>query len=199
MLQKHIHGVLKVGFVVNRFQNFVSLHASKTFTVCVPPNVSLWIAFKILYLCMLQKRFGVFVLRMPVVNRFQNFVSLHASKTALLKAKTLTGCESLSKFCIFACFKNAWNKGKNNTMLWIAFKILYLCMLQKLLQNTVMPILRCESLSKFCIFACFKNAQNQKERNAGVVNRFQNFVSLHASKTDLLRQSENQQIIAKSL
>ncbi|MBP5557619.1 MAG: hypothetical protein J6X65_07960, partial [Bacteroidales bacterium] len=57
----------------------------------------------------------------------------------------------------------------------------------------------CESLSKFCIFACFKNPSVVEYLERNVVNRFQNFVSLHASKTDLLRQSENQQIIAKSL
>ena len=41
-----------------------------------------------------------------VVNRFQNFVSLHALKTIMLKSLSQSSCESLSKFCIFACFKN---------------------------------------------------------------------------------------------
>ena len=42
---------------------------------------------------------------------------------------------------------------------------------------------RCESLSKFCIFACFKNFHQREKNPQCVVNRFQNFVSLHALKT----------------
>ena len=41
----------------------------------------------------------------------------------------------------------------------------------------------CESLSKFCIFACFKNVHAGTQASSAVVNRFQNFVSLHALKT----------------
>ena len=149
----------KTDCVVNRFQNFVSLHASKTKIVGEIRALKLWIAFKILYLCMLQKpllkevywkksceslsKFCIFacfknilalgIYGITVVNRFQNFVSLHASKTL---------------------GTNRNQSGK----LWIAFKILYLCMLQKQWG--------------------FLNL------NWYVVNRFQNFVSLHASKTD---------------
>ena len=48
--------------------------------------------------------------------------------------------------------------------------------------GTLVPF-SCESLSKFCIFACFKNFGSLLAEVNSVVNRFQNFVSLHASKT----------------
>ena len=158
MLQKPTWQVLTKHSVVNRFQNFVSLHASKTRNIDARPDRKLWIAFKILYLCMLQKHYWHGYNSSRVVNRFQNFVSLHASKTT-------------SGWWILP------------SVLWIAFKILYLCMLQKHFQPSKLVRNSCESLSKFCIFACFKNENAHSIIRNIVVNRFQNFVSLHASKT----------------
>ena len=130
---------------------------------------ALWIAFKILYLCMLQKLKYLRLCTLCVVNRFQNFVSLHASKTdglAVLVAQQL----------------------------WIAFKILYLCMLQKRYGKVRQRAKCCESLSKFCIFACFKNTDRRSNLRKLVVNRFQNFVSLHASKTKRQKHRSRQKL-----
>ena len=119
---------------------------------------SLWIGFKILYLCGLKQYQKGEVVYVYVVNWFQNFVSLWSetvfSKTSVAKS----GCELVSKFCIFV----VWNSTEKNygaldtvvnwfqnfvslwsetvcgdfdficNWLWIGFKILYLCGLKQL-------------------------------------------------------------------
>ena len=48
------------------------------------------------------------------------------------------------------------------------------------MEQITRELISCESLSKFCIFACLKNYDERIVALYKVVNRFQNFVFLHA-------------------
>ena len=63
-------------------------------------------------------------------------------------------------------------------MLWIAYKILYLCSLKQLMTCMKASSDSCESLTKSCIFALWNNAIGALGRKVLVVNRLQNLVSL---------------------
>ncbi len=117
--------------VVNWFQNFVSLWSETVSLIKLSFILSLWIGFKILYLCGLKQciicvratplccelvsKFCIFVVwnsntvithnLQTVVNWFQNFVSLWSETVIFWSEKSKIGCELVSKFCIFV----VWN------------------------------------------------------------------------------------------
>ena len=112
----------------------------------------LWIAFKKLYLwyseqhqvrtvigeisCELLSKNCIFdilnnLIRIfrqvvAVVNCFQKIVSLIFWTTKMRFSFTKSGCELLSKNCIFDILNNLENFSNPRTLLWIAFKKLYL-------------------------------------------------------------------------
>ena len=90
----------------------------------------------------------------------------------------MMSCELVSKFCIFV----VWNSSDANliraNLLWIGFKILYLCGLKQYLFAFWIKYPRCELVSKFCIFVVWNSNLIVFSRLLIVVNWFQNFVSL---------------------
>ena len=86
------------------------------------------------------------------MNWFQNFVSLWSETVLCGFSFSSECCELVSKFCIFVIWNSYWTVRLFAIKLWIGFKILYLCDLKQ-----------------------FKNMQFNF---VGVVNWFQNFVSL---------------------
>ncbi len=115
--------------------------------------ISLWIGFKILYLCDLKQCGKHFHSQLLVVNWFQNFVSLW-SETVL---------------------SEVWYPF---SLLWIGFKILYLCDLKQLFPILSFVLNCCELVSKFCIFVIWNSNWCPSTLPFHVVNWFQNFVSL---------------------
>ncbi len=63
-------------------------------------------------------------------------------------------------------------------MLWIGFKILYLCGLKQLANVKTICETSCELVSKFCIFVVWNSLFANISFILSVVNWFQNFVSL---------------------
>ena len=139
----------------------------------------MWIAFRIYYLC----------------------------DTSQLEKKELVvrgGCELLSEFIIFVihhnfpevcpasfivvnCFQNLLSLWYITTItcslfiplvLWIAFRIYYLCDTSQQGRRMVRLCTRCELLSEFIIFVIHHNTEPHKYKPANVVNCFQNLLSL---------------------
>ena len=75
--------------------------------------------------------------------------------------------------------------------LWIAFKNLYLCCLKQLKRCNKPSRIRCELLSKICIFVVWNNCRQKDKGTVLVVNCFQKFVSL-LSETTINQDSGNQ-------
>ena len=150
--------------VVNWFQNFVSLWSETVNGIWRIWGCLLWIGFKILYLCGLKQ-------------------------SSTLKLNIWTGCELVSKFCIFVVWNSVAKTTGEISMLWIGFKILYLCGLKQseLLLNFYTD--GCELVSKFCIFVVWNSLQNILNRHTQVVNWFQNFVSLWSETVKFHRRS----------
>ncbi len=171
-----------MNIVVNWFQNFVSLWSETVslsnkyslvscelvskFCIFVIWNslpiswtqrTTLWIGFKILYLCDLKQSIIGNINGGSVVNWFQNFVSLWSETVFRYFVLSVYSCELVSKFCIFVIWNSAtvdrfcqrkvvnwfqnfvslWSETvlilKTNVQLklWIGFKILYLCDLKQ--------------------------------------------------------------------
>ena len=148
----HIQVLFAQFQVVNWFQNFVSLWSE---TVTQYSRI-------LTKSCELVSKFCIFVIwNSPekltqnlklVVNWFQNFVSLWSETVLWRNRSPRHCCELVSKFCIFVIW-NSTNKIRTcNVLLWIGFKILYLCDLKQL--------------------------QRIQQKLNLVVNWFQNFVSL---------------------
>ena len=145
-------------WVVNCFQNLLSLQSETTPPLRPFNAILLWIAFKIYYLCSRKQQKPFY---------FQAFYR----------------CELLSKFIIFAvgnnktaqrggvwlvvnCFQNLLSLQSETTvvaflepitMLWIAFKIYYLCSRKQPWRFAPPRRPCCELLSKFIIFAVGNN------------------------------------------
>ena len=143
----------------------------------------MWIGFKILYLCDLKQsalpngRFGhscelvskfcIFVIwnskgvfltdTAVVVNWFQNFVSLWSETVYFSTGDHASGCELVSKFCIFVIWNSIDNDKVPKDWLWIGFKILYLCDLKQCRWLTNHSSFCCELVSKFCIFVIWNS------------------------------------------
>ena len=175
---------------MNCFQKLVSLIFWTT--TCLQRSFPdrLWIAFKNLYLWYSEQ---------------------HTTK-ALYQ---LSGCELLSKTCIFDilnnksfaelysetvvnCFQKlvslifwttAVKKELTDSMLWIAFKNLYLWYSEQLRYFPLSYASRCELLSKTCIFDILNNVDEDIHISAVVVNCFQKLVSLIFWTTTCLQRS----------
>ena len=171
-------------FVVNCFQNSVSLIPTTTGSLVNTTSLMLWIAFRIQYLWYQQQH-------------------------AYIIIKAITCCELLSEFSIFDtnnnpdvyadigvevvnCFQNSVSLIPTTTLrklwanlkeLWIAFRIQYLWYQQQLHQSSCPLMQRCELLSEFSIFDTNNNLQTKEKICYTVVNCFQNSVSLIPTTT----------------
>ena len=115
--------------VVNRFQNFVSLPVER--------NLPLYLRYHI-----------------RVVNRFQNFVSLPVERNKQLhNIGSPVVVNRFQNFVSLPVERNQLDKTLGAYLLWIAFKILYLCRSKGTTRLFSLLTVSCESLSKFCIFA----------------------------------------------
>ena len=149
------------------------------FTVFSLTVIALWIAFKNLYLCDGEHQYYI-------------------------HPKSQGGCELLSKICIFVtaniltvaqlrtlfvvnCFQkfvSLWRRtslvgmSATNSLLWIAFKNLYLCDGEHLVLDSAPSYSSCELLSKICIFVTANIPVRKWYDGKTVVNCFQKFVSL---------------------
>ena len=120
-------------------------------------------------------------------------------------------CELLTKFIIFAignnfesmplivtavvnCLQNLLSLRSETTqrmlstilkMLWIAYKIYYLCDRKQLLLNYGNQQFSCELLTKFIIFAIGNNLCHLEEEVVLVVNCLQNLLSLRSETTQV--------------
>ena len=128
---------------MNWFQNFVSLWSKTVVNLENGSTLLLWIGFKILYLCGLKQLFQFFTMQK-------------------------VSCELVSKFCIFVVWNSEIIMGDYNRMLWIGFKILYLCGLKQ-----------CEIIDL---------------NKVKVVNWFQNFVSLWSETVRYGYRTKNQKL-----
>ena len=144
--------------VVNCFQNLLSLQSETTGSICIACNDLLWIAFKIYYLCSRKQPFLSGRWERCVVNCFQNLLSLQSETTIILSPIV-------------------W------LMLWIAFKIYYLCSRKQQSIKSLWNTIRCELLSKFIIFAVGNNMEPTILHVLKVVNCFQNLLSLQSETT----------------
>ena len=120
--------------VVNCFQKFVSLIFWATSVEYNYRIFELWIAFKSLYLWYSEQ--------------------LRSSYRSNGRS-----CELLSKVCIFDILSNHQGESAFTIELWIAFKSLYLWYSEQHTTGTSNQDIRCELLSKVCIFDILSNQQ----------------------------------------
>ena len=179
------------GLVVNCFQKLVSLIFWTTWHDIETTPPALWIAFKNLYLWYSEQ------------------------PTAFIRWRR-TGCELLSKTCIFDILNNrsSWmvkSSGVVNCFqklvslifwtttasilylppaLWIAFKNLYLWYSEQLKVDWIPGTYCCELLSKTCIFDILNNRRAEEAKLYFVVNCFQKLVSLIFWTTRELNRSD---------
>ena len=158
----------------------------------------MWIAYKIYYLC----------------DRKQQIQS---------NAQNIQSCELLTKFIIFAignnfhifvwkynrvvnCLQNLLSLRSETTtaiiittfpLLWIAYKIYYLCDRKQLRGRTGYHLSCCELLTKFIIFAIGNNITENASIPLSVVNCLQNLLSLRSETT--LRFNETQSVSCELL
>ena len=122
--------------------------------------------------CELVSKFCIFVIwnslimtqsyLTSVVNWFQNFVSLWSETVNGRKCESKSSCELVSKFCIFVIWNSFIMKQIIVKMLWIGFKILYLCDLKQYKFERIMANYGCELVSKFCIFVIWNSVNMQQ-------------------------------------
>ena len=165
--------------VVNWFQNFVSLWSETVIISTKQRGELLWIGFKILYLCGL-KQFSfsttISFLSCELVSKFCIFVVWNSTENSVIHWQWVVNW--------FQNFVSLWSetvgyaKTELNKMLWIGFKILYLCGLKQSLTNCMTVVQCCELVSKFCIFVVWNSERALNIVVYIVVNWFQNFVSL---------------------
>ena len=148
----------------------------------------MWIAYKIYYLCDRKQRCTTF-------------------------AKSWASCELLTKFIIFAignnsyirlyvivwvvnCLQNLLSLRSETTviflqsvqnLLWIAYKIYYLCDRKQHANKIVEYKTCCELLTKFIIFAIGNNCCLLMYLIVPVVNCLQNLLSLRSETTGLIK------------
>ena len=146
--------------VVNCFQKFVSLIFWATSVEYNYRIFELWIAFKSLYLWYSEQ--------------------LRSSYRSNGRS-----CELLSKVCIFDILSNHQGESAFTIELWIAFKSLYLWYSEQHTTGTSNQDIRCELLSKVCIFDILSNGIHNRIYKQNVVNCFQKFVSLIFWATEL--------------
>ena len=171
-------------FVVNCLQNLLSLRSETTFSSVWISYILLWIAYKIYYLC----------------DRKQQTSAACAYHC---------GCELLTKFIIFAignnrteifcgcnsvvnCLQNLLSLRSETTvyqfhnsliLLWIAYKIYYLCDRKQPFDFERFYADSCELLTKFIIFAIGNNTLWANRNDPTVVNCLQNLLSLRSETT----------------
>ena len=85
-------------------------------------QITLWIGFKILYLCGLKQYYKYIGVVESVVNWFQNFVSLWSKQLMINVEQLKFCCELVSKFCIFVVWNSLSDLGLTFNLLWIGFK-----------------------------------------------------------------------------
>ena len=122
------------------------------------------------------------------MNWFQNFVSLWSETVHRRNGSPYRSCELVSKFCIFVIWNSIttniyekpvvvnwfqnfvslwsetvlWEFQEQTIVLWIGFKILYLCDLKQCLPAGDVSNSCCELVSKFCIFVIWNSVNMQQ-------------------------------------
>ena len=143
---------------MNCFQNLLSLWYITTIYINANENQKLWIAFRIYYLCdtsqhtNLTYRWGGCC---ELLSEFIIFVIHHNKKIALILTHSVVNC--------FQNLLSLWyitTKGNEDAtagLLWIAFRIYYLCdtSQQQAILQTILSC--CELLSEFIIFVIHHN------------------------------------------
>ena len=148
-----------------------------------------------------------------VVNCLQNLLSLRSETTVPTCYVGSGSCELLTKFIIFAignnfarwiqaqihvvnCLQNLLSLRSETTklalrttigLLWIAYKIYYLCDRKQQIMGANRRNICCELLTKFIIFAIGNNRFFKPRYKVGVVNCLQNLLSLRSETTLSIR------------
>ena len=118
--------------VVNCFQIIVSLTSETTWWYGTLKLVSLWIAFKLLYLW-------------------------HLKQLSSNIIKRLVGCELLSNYCIFDIWNNKSKELNKKDIVVNCFQIIVSLTSETTSFVLKFPINRCELLSNYCIFDIWNN------------------------------------------
>ena len=118
-------------FVVNWFQNFVSLwsetvNQNEKFSRNSCELVS---KFCIFVVWNSSKKSHLLTICCELVSKFCIFVVWNSYLLDFFGTKTC--CELVSKFCIFVVWNSIFNFSLTHNVLWIGFKILYLCGLKQ--------------------------------------------------------------------
>ena len=145
--------------VVNCFQKIVSLIFWTTFKFNNPDQVWLWIAFKKLYLW-------------------------YSEQQTQSSAKQSNCCELLSKNCIFDILNNNLKICLNTYWVVNCFQKIVSLIFWTTGKDVHVRTLRCELLSKNCIFDILNNVSGIRVSSRLVVNCFQKIVSLIFWTTD---------------
>ena len=148
----------EIAQVVNCLQNLLSLRSETTPDEAPLKLSKLWIAYKIYYLCDRKQLHIISERTTLVVNCLQNLLSLRSETTIT---------ENMH----------------NYMLLWIAYKIYYLCDRKQLSWAVIGWPHCCELLTKFIIFAIGNNYSERHARCNGVVNCLQNLLSLRSETT----------------
>ena len=146
--------------VVNCLQNLLSLRSETTHFSFGISSSTLWIAYKIYYLCdrkQLTERLNATLTRCELLTKFIIFAIGNNADTFEAASVSVVNC--LQNLLSLRSETTAKKTGIASTKLWIAYKIYYLCDRKQLLLFPALTFPSCELLTKFIIFAIGNNEQ----------------------------------------
>ena len=143
---------------MNCFQKFVSLIFWATRNNDIQRKITLWIAFKSLYLWYSEQQIvsnKVFTSGCELLSKVCIFDILSNSSISYRLFSVVVNC--FQKFVSLIFWATQRSKASAEKGLWIAFKSLYLWYSEQRSQYYADHLGRCELLSKVCIFDILSN------------------------------------------
>ena len=114
-------------------------------------KITLWIAFRIVFLLMIPNTFQLPSGQWHVVNCFQNCIFTYDSQLCSFSACSIFCCELLSELYFYLWFPTELKKFIKEDSLWIAFRIVFLLMIPNII-NQICKALEVVNCFQNCIF-----------------------------------------------
>ena len=130
---------------MNCFQIIIFVSPETTMFWYFSKETPLWIAFKLLFLCRQKQPITADFSLFGVVNCFQIIIFVSPETTCCRVKKRQDSCELLSNYYFCVARNNRQGKAFDNDLLWIAFKLLFLCRQKQqfLLSIVQIPVVNC--------------------------------------------------------
>ena len=138
---------------MNCFQIIIFVSPETTMFWYFSKETPLWIAFKLLFLCRQKQLVAVLKNGRIVVNCFQIIIFVSPETTVKERHTTTICCELLSNYYFCVARNNNFYFPLFRYLLWIAFKLLFLCRQKQQRTTAAARWCSCELLSNyyFCV------------------------------------------------